>query len=56
MLKVESTKHTTHSESFGGKEYVDGEAFLEWKVKAKNLIVGSPEIELMKSIVNSTKP
>lgn len=39
MLKVESTKHDTPSEFFGRNEYVDDEAFLEWKVKAKNLLI-----------------
>ncbi|MEZ9210539.1 hypothetical protein AB6E95_23900 [Vibrio splendidus] len=39
MLKVEDTKHSTHSEMFGRSEYVDDEAYLEWKVKAKNLVV-----------------
>ncbi|MEZ8114500.1 hypothetical protein ACED44_06155 [Vibrio splendidus] len=39
MLKVEDTKHATHSEMFGRSEYVDDEAYLEWKVKAKNLVV-----------------
>jgi hypothetical protein len=39
MKAVSATQHVTQSEMFGRSEYVDGEAFLEWKVKAKNLIV-----------------
>lgn len=36
---VGASEHSVNSEMFGVKNYVDGEALLEWKVKAKNLIV-----------------
>lgn len=39
MQKVGASQHATHSEMFSRSEHVDDEAYLEWKVKAKNLIV-----------------
>lgn len=36
---VAKTKHTTHSEMMGSFENVDVDVLLEWRVKAKNLIV-----------------
>lgn len=35
---VMSTKHSTYSEMFGSSEQVDNEKFLQWCIKAKNLI------------------
>jgi hypothetical protein len=39
MKSVSATARVEYHEMFGKSEDVDGEAFLEWKVKAKNLIV-----------------
>jgi hypothetical protein len=43
---------------FGVSNYVDGESFLEWKVKAKNLIVKvcGESSEHYKEFLNSEKP
>lgn len=39
MDEVASTHRTSHSEMFGRSDNVDAEAFLEWRVKVKNLII-----------------
>lgn len=39
MQGVANTHTTSHSEMFGRSDNVNDEVFLEWRVKAKNLIV-----------------
>ncbi len=39
METVANTRHTTHSEMMGSFENIDEDVLLEWRVKAKNLIV-----------------
>lgn len=39
MQKVSASQYAKNTEMLGRSEYIDGEAYLEWKVKAKNLIV-----------------
>ena len=39
MIKVGNTRHTTYDEMFGSSDHVDAEAFLEWRIKVKNLLV-----------------
>nr|WP_257535325.1 HEPN domain-containing protein [Marinobacter adhaerens] len=57
MNAVGASEHTVHSEMFGVSNYVDGESFLEWKVKAKNLIVKvcGESSEHYKEFLNSEK-
>lgn len=57
METVANTKHTTHSEMMGSFENVDEDVLLEWRVKAKNLIVKvcGEDSQHFKEFINAEK-
>lgn len=55
IAKIESTLNTQMSRQFGVRKYVDGEALLEWSLKARHLIneICGPESEHYKQFIVS---